>query len=74
MSQEFFTAGFQVKDSEQFKELAKQITASLAEEKELSGSIVTAAGWGDEMTAADNMRAWLDNRGEDTESIERGEA
>ncbi|EOK5389644.1 TPA: hypothetical protein NH788_000210 [Pseudomonas aeruginosa] len=57
MSQEFFTAVFQVKDSEQFKELAKQITESLAEEKELSGSIVTAAGWGDEMTAADNMRA-----------------
>ncbi|MFU3489279.1 hypothetical protein ACM7KH_02815 [Pseudomonas aeruginosa] len=74
MSREYFTAVFKISDHAKFMELAKQITSSMAEQSDLSGSVVTGAGWCDEMTAADNMRAWLDNRGEDTESIERGEA
>lgn len=73
MDREYFTAVFKISDQAKFMELAKQITTSMAEQSDLSGAVVTGAGWCDEMTAADNMRAWLDNRGEDTESIERGE-
>lgn len=70
---EYFTAVFKISDRAKFTELAQQITKSMAEQSEISGAVVTGAGWCDEMTNADRMRDWLDTHGEDSAAIERGD-
>jgi hypothetical protein len=69
----YFTAVFAVSDKAAFQEYAKKITAAMCGESEIPGATVTGAGWEDSMTERDNMAAFLEENGYDSEEVGRGE-
>ncbi|MNQ92175.1 hypothetical protein D3C85_1075920 [compost metagenome] len=68
----YFTVVFEITDEDKFKLEAQKFTKAMCGHIEFPGAEVTGAGWEDSMTERDNMAAWLDEHGYDSESFGKG--